>query len=398
MLSPSDRGFSVAGLNAAGALDGVGVASFRIVASDDYGGTTYDPFVVVIPEPEPGEPSLPASSFVYEDEQLDLPWLFRRSFESLTPFWDTAATQRAKPTNAGATLGRVLFYDKRLSIANTHSCGSCHEQSLGFTTADRFPLGVLGTPLKRNSMTVANSRYNLLEQYFFDMRVDGLERLALMPIEDPAELGNLWPLLEAKLAATDFYPPLFEAAFGTREITRKGVADALAQFLRSIITYRSRFDQAYLIADGDDSTPLPDPSLVLTATELRGAEVFEQSSCNFCHRTELQLMDSVANNGLDVLPLDPGAGDGTFHPPSLRNIAVTAPYMHDGRFANLREVIDHYDHEVLDTPQLHSALRDHLGAVRRLALTEQDKVALEAFLGTLTDHAMLTDPKFSDPF
>ena len=171
----------------------------------------------------------------------------------------------AKPTNAGATLGRVLFYDKRLSILNTHSCGSCHEQSLGFTTADRFPTGVLGTPQKRNAMAIANSRYNLFERYFSDTRVKDLENLSLMPIEDPTELGNLLPLLEQKLGATDFYPLLFQAAFGTREITRERIAKALAQFLRSIITYRSRFDQAYLVLDGDDLGQ--EPLVLLRASE-----------------------------------------------------------------------------------------------------------------------------------
>ena len=399
MTSPPGRGFSLQGLTAVGSLAPLSVASFKITASDGYGGTTTDAFVVATPAPPPGEPALPATTFVYDDAELPLPWLFRRSFTHFTPFWDTGGTQSRPPTNTGATLGRVLFYDKRLSILNTHSCGSCHEQSLGFTTAQRFPSGVLGIPLKRNAMALANTRYNLFEQYFWDLRVGGLERLVLMPIEDPAELGNLLPLLEQKLAATTFYPRLFEAAFGTPEITRERISHALSEFLRSIVTYRSRFDQAFLQLEEPPASP-PDPAQFLTAPELRGAELFESSSCTRCHTTELQTMDGGLNNGLDAVPVDLGAGNGAFRAPSLRNVAVSAPYMHDGRFATLRAVIDHYDHGVVDSPLVSIRLRGENfdGPVRRLNLSEDDKNALEAFLGTLTDTALLADPKFADPF
>jgi cytochrome c peroxidase len=136
----------------------------------------------------------------------------------------------------------------------------------------------------------------------------------------------------------------------------------------------------------------------LTATELRGADLFAENGCAVCHRTQLQI-DAHANNGLDAILTDPGDHEGSFSAASLRNIAVTSPYMHDGRFATLREVIDHYDHGVVDAPFVSPVLRESgNGPIRRLFLSEFDKNALEAFLRTLTDYEMLTDPKFADPF
>lgn len=398
MTTPAGRGFRVEGIYALGALGSTDIAQFKITASDGFGTFATDVFVVAKAGPLPGKPTLPATSFVYEDASLSLPWEFRKSI-ALDPFWDTAFTSNGSgpPTNATATLGRVLFYDKRLSITNTHSCGSCHVQSHGFATAERSPTGVLGIPLKRNAMALANTRYNFRERWFSDSRAFSLESLVLMPIEDPTELGNLLPLVEKKLAETDFYPPLFAAAFGTPEITSERIARALAKFLRSVITYRSRFDQAYLRMEPPPALA-PDATQFLTATELRGAELFAASRCAVCHRTELQI-DAHANNGLDAIPLDPGDSERSFRAASLRNIAVTAPYMHDGRFATLREVIDHYDHGVVDSPFVSTVLRESdNGPIRRLFLSELDKNALETFLGTLTDSAMLTDPKFADPF
>lgn len=408
ITAPPGQDFSVQGTDAAGRLDAAGLAGrFVITATDNFGASGADVFVVATAVPEPGRPVLLTPGYEYEDERLPLPWPFMQSRGALQPFWDTAGSSIGRdngsgfPTNAGATLGRVLFYDKRLSVTNTHSCASCHLQPLSFTTAERFPTGVMGTPLRRNAMQLANVRYNLQEDWFGDLRAHTLEELVLMPTEDPTELGNLVYLVEEKLAATDFYPPLFEAAFGTPEVTAARIARAVSQFLRTIITYRSRYDQAYLSMDPPPA-PLPDPARVLTAEELRGADIFVASHCTDCHQTDLQTLELGAlNNGLDMFPADPGEVDGRFRAPSLRNIAVSAPYMHDGRFAGLREVIEHYDHGVVDSGLTSFLMRDDSVAgapIRRLNLSEDDKNALEAFLNTLTDTEMLTDPKFSDPF
>jgi cytochrome c peroxidase len=151
-----------------------------------------------------------------------------------------------------------------------------------------------------------------------------------------------------------------------------------------------------------------DPLTVLTPEEMRGRDLFNNDyiypgpglpfACSTCHATNVQLMDVPTNNGLDVLSSDPGR-NGRFRAPSLRNIALSAPYMHDGRFATLREVIEHYDHGIQNSPQLSTVLRQNqIGPVLRLNLSAVEKDALEAFLLTLTDTAFLTDPKFSDPF
>ena len=205
-----------------------------------------------------------------------------------------------------------------------------------------------------------------------------------------------------KLRATPFYGPLFTAAFGTDEITAERIATAMSQFLRSIVSYRARFDQAYSRMDDPElqpPLPPPDPTQFLTPTELRGVELFHSSGCDACHHTTTQLVGSQFNTGLELVPIDEGSRNGAFRAASLRNVALTAPYMHDGRFATLREVIEHYDHGVIETEFLSDGLRESRGGpVRRLNLTEQDKVALEAFLLTLTDAALTNDPKFSDPF
>src|SRR5262249_20777480 len=156
------------------------------------------------------------------------------------PLWDMQSPDN-RTSNAGATLGRVLFYDRRLSLTNTHSCSSCHHQANGFAAPERFSVGGQGTPMKRNTLGLANVRYNASAGSFGDMRVPSLEKLALMPIVAPTELGNFLPMLERKLAETDFYPPLFDAAFGSPEVTSDRIARALTQFLQAMISYRTKF-------------------------------------------------------------------------------------------------------------------------------------------------------------
>jgi cytochrome c peroxidase len=382
-----------------GALAGVGVVTFELKATDTFGGVAIDKFSVAVAAPEPPTPTLPSQSYIYEDEQLPLPGQFASSV-AFPPgiFWDTPPGDNPI-TNAGATLGRVLFYDKRLSVTNTHSCASCHEQARGFGSRERFDTGVLGVPLKRHSMALANARFNVSERYFSDQRIGPLEALALLPIEDSRELGSYLPQVETKLAAASFYPPLFEAAFGSRTITRDRIGKAIGQFLRSMMSYRAKFDTVY------SGEVILEP--LMTPQEMRGLHLFqERPSCVACHGLNIQTVENARNNGLDATITDPGVIDSSgptalFRVPSLRNVAVSAPYMHDGRFATLREVIDHYDHGVQDNPALGIVLREDVNPnkpPRRLDLSEEDKQALEAFLRTLTDDAFLTDPKFSDPF
>jgi len=207
------------------------------------------------------------------------------------------------------------------------------------------------------------------------------------------------PALEQKLRATPFYGPMFEAAFGTPGITADRVLRALEQYVQALISYRTKYDQACDTVGG----VFKDCAQGLTAQEMRGLQLFtrpggDEISCTNCHDLPSAANVWLANNGIDVQFTDAGSGMGVFRPDTLRNIALTAPYMHDGRFATLREVIDHYDHGIQDSQFLDTRLRKHDGTAKRMDLPEEDKAALEAFLHTLTDDAMLSDPKFADPF
>ena len=400
-LRGEPRGLVVNGSRVTGAFESIGLVEITIHARDAFGGDGSDIFLIAAPAPEPGSPTLPDPPFVYSDEGLadEMPYMFRDASN------DTVL-EHNRTSDSGAALGRVLFHDKRLSITNTKSCSTCHAQSLGFATPERFPTGALGVPLKRNAMALGNTRFNAQRAWFSDMRVHALETLALQPIENPAELGSTLSLVEAKLRATDFYAPLFEAAFGSPEITRERIGLALAQFLQSMMTYRSRHDLAF---NPMENVPF-DPAPVLTAQEMRGFQLFDdnpRTRCNSCHDLRLGTNVWQANNGLDVVPTDPGTLDealrrdgsvGVFRAASLRNIAVTGPYMHDGRFATLRDVLNHYDHGVQDGPNLDGILRDLQGGPIRMNFTEDEKDDLEAFFRTMTDDAFLTDRKFSDPF
>jgi cytochrome c peroxidase len=257
-------------------------------------------------------------------------------------------------------------------------------------------VGVTGEASRRNAMGLSNVQFNRANRFFSDARVESLERLVLMPIEDPAELASSLPLVVSRLSSTDFYPPLFEAAFGTPKVTAERISWALAQFLRSLKSFSSPFDRLWNPVEGQDSVPV---ASAFPPLALEGQDLFRELSCHVCHRDSFHIMGGPTGNGLDVVPADAGAGEGRFRSGSLRNIERTAPYMHDGRFATMREVIDHYDHGMKSVDPLATALTDPAtGGPKRMNLTERQKVALEAFLRTLTDEDFLSDARFSDPF
>jgi cytochrome c peroxidase len=396
-------GLSVAGTQVTGALASIGATEVMVTARDGFGGETVETFMVAAPAPASGAPALPATSYVYEDAQLPFRYVLTFPY-ALYPF-DSSPNV---PTNAGATLGRVLFHDKRLSITNTIACASCHQQSHGFASPNRFDTGVLGTPIKRNTMTLTNGRMGLQQDFgfFSDVRVERLRDAARSALEAHDELGSSLPDVVTKLRAAGFYEPLFNAAFGSPDITDDRVLLALEQYVRTILSYRTRFDQVCLPMD---NSPVGCET-GFTAQELRGQQIFEgaaQVPCALCHNRWNFHNDWHANNGIDDVVTDPGAtnpaiqrdgSQGVFRAGSLRNIARTAPYMHDGRFAALRDVINHYDHGIKQSRDLDALLKTSTGEVRRMDLSEEDKDALEAFLNTLTDDEMLTDPKFSNPF
>lgn len=298
-------------------------------------------------------------------------------------------TPQSNPiTDAGATLGRVLFYDKKLSRNNTISCASCHKQGHGFSDPERFSTGFLGSTTSRHSMSLANVRYYDPNRFFWDERSSSLEAQVLEPIQDPIEMGMDLELLQTKLSNYSYYETLFTEAFGSPEINTLRIAQALAQFVRSIVSYRSKYD---LGVDINFSN--------FTAQEQQGRQLFNsnQTRCDNCHEGDLQILDDVSNNGLDATTIDPGAGNGQFKSPSLRNIAIRPPYMHDGRFDTLAEVIAFYNSDIQDHPNLDNQLQRN-GQPRRMNLDNEEQAALIAFLETLTDNALLEDLAFSDPF
>lgn len=318
-------------------------------------------------------------------------------------------------TNMGATLGRVLFYDKNLSIDNTISCASCHEQEAAFSDNAKFSEGLNGELTRRNSMTIINSRFYENGSFFWDERASTLEEQALMPIQDHTEMGMELGPLEEKLRQLDYYPILFEKAFGSSEVTSNNIAHALSQFMRSIISVNSKFDKGFEAAGfPEDEEEMPDfPNY--TPQENIGMDIFYRgrngATCLYCHGTPQHVNDEAKNNGLSLNYTDKGKGEitgnsshnGLFKVPSLRNIAKTGPYMHDGRFETLMEVVNHYSDNVQDHPNLNFRLKDSddpspNSNVLRLNLTQAEKEALIAFLHTLTDEEVLTNEKYSDPF
>jgi cytochrome c peroxidase len=306
-------------------------------------------------------------------------------------------------TDAGATLGRVLFYDTRLSANNTIACASCHQQQHAFSDARRFSTGFEGKVVDRNAMSLVDLRYYVRGRFFWDERAASLEEQVLLPIQNRIEMGQDLPGLVERLAKEADYPELFRKAFGTPQITQQRLAQALAQFVRSLVSSQSKYDEGMARASS-----LRADFANFTAQENHGKTLFLRH-CAVCHLPAGQgavfSPATLANTGLDAneKAADGGVGDvtlnrfqiGQFKSPSLRNVEFTAPYMHDGRFATLEDVIDHYSKGVRLHPNLDPRLR---GPRRRLDLDETEKAALVAFLKTLSDRKFITDPKFSDPF
>ncbi|MFI8604202.1 cytochrome-c peroxidase [Cellulophaga baltica] len=305
-------------------------------------------------------------------------------------------------TDDGATLGRVLFYDKNLSMNNTISCASCHIQENGFSDPNALSIGFDGELTSRNSMGLANARFYANGRFFWDERAATLEAQTLVPIQDLVEMGLTLTELEAKLSQKTYYATLFTNAFGDETITSNRVALALSQFIRSMVSYESKFDEGLAqTQDIDDNFPN------FTTSENRGKQLFmsNQTRCFDCHATNVFVGDDARNNGLDATITDLGVGGitgnnnelGEFKVPSLRNIALTGPYMHDGRFETLEEVVEHYNSGVQDNPNLDNRLTQG-NNVRRLNLSEADKQALVDFLNTLTDDTFINDEKYASPF
>ena len=401
-LSHSIPGIEQSGSNLVGTPTESGVVDITVTAqlNNDSTLSNTTQLVVAANDSDLPEPTLPTILIDYEAIIASLPDQYTSRVDEFGNIANTDNTPNDNPvTNAGATLGRVLFYDKRLSLNNAISCASCHQQDIGFSDDRQFSLGFAGGETGRASTSLSHARYYDRGRFFWDERAETLEDQVLMPIQDSIEMGMTLDDLRDKLAATSFYPDLFEDAFGDSTITDERIANAMAQFIRAMVSTESKFDQAFV--DGELDTG------AFTDQELEGLQLFSGNAgtggrdlgCIRCHETIGFVGDNTHNIGLDLVDTDEGAGNGEFKVQSLRNIAVSAPYMHDGRFATLREVIDHYDSGVQDNPNLSNRLRRRNNdSVRRLNLSEDEKNSLEAFLNTLTDEAFLSDERFSDPF
>ena len=335
---------------------------------------------------------LPATPYNYS--KIELPRHFQSQFAK--PLDNTPATNPI--TDEGATLGRVLFYERRLSVNNTVSCSSCHLQKHAFADSNRFSKGFDGRHTDRHAMNLVDLRYYGNHRFFWDERAPGLEETVLLPIQNRLEMGQDLTRLVTLLEADRRYPKLFRSAFGSPVISPDRIGRALAQFLRSLVSYQSKYDagRAAVASSHEDFSNF-------TAQENRGKALFLRH-CATCHMPTQDahlFMLFPTNNGLDddLVSADGGIGEITLNPrdvgrfksPSLRNVAVTGPYMHDGRLTTLDAVVDHYSRDF--KPHLNLDPR-----MRPFNFTANEKAALIAFLNTLTDTQFLSDPKFSDPF
>lgn len=307
-----------------------------------------------------------------------------------------------------ATLGRVLFYDGHLSVNNAVACANCHKQQFAFADNVAFSRGFENRPTGRNSMTIQDMAQPFMSNgttpvfssqfLFWDGRESTLSNLVMRPIGNHVEMGvedvNTLP---SKLSGLSYYNKLFKDAYGDETVTVERISQAIAVFMTSIQTGNSRFDQEKL------------KQTSFTAQEEYGRQLFNNKyNCNNCHQLN-QGAYSIAvdfmniglstdgDKGRSVISGSP-ADVNKFKIPNLRNVALTAPYMHDGRFETLEQVLNHYSSGINDDPNLDIRLRGTDGKPMRMNISDNEKTALIAFLSTLTDYNMISDAKYSNPF
>ena len=308
-------------------------------------------------------------------------------------------------TNAGAMLGRVLFFDKNLSVNNSISCASCHLQSHAFDDSSQFSLGFEGGTTDAHAMRLLNAQFYLGEDFFWDRRAPSLESQTTQPIQNSVEMGfdathGGFSSLITKMNELEYYPELFAFVFGSSEITENRVQRALAQYIREMVSTTSKFDTGYAqvfnpnIPNGNVGMDFPN----FTNEENLGKALFVNPptqggvGCIACHPApSFALVENSRSNGLDM-------GETTiFKAPSLKSVALSTHFMHDGRFTTLAEVIEHYNSGIQPGPALDNRLNPG-GNPLRLNLTQEQKNALVAFLETLTDLTTPQQEKFNDPF
>jgi cytochrome c peroxidase len=291
-------------------------------------------------------------------------------------------------TVEGVALGKKLFHEPLLSGNNTQSCASCHNQTFSFSDNQTFSKGIDGALGTRNAQPIINSLW--MSSLFWDGRALTLEDQALEPVPNPIEMHQSWSNAIAKLQAEASYPTLFKKSFGTTTITKELVVKAIAQFERTFISANSKYDR-WLNGKAQ-----------LDSSELRGYNLFftEKADCFHCHGNILFTDNLFHNNGLDAFPSDQGRqkvtndanDEGKFKTPTLRNLLFTAPYMHNGRFTTLEQVVEFYSTGLKFSATVDPLMKNvNRGGIQ---LTSQEKLDLVAFLKTLTDSSFVNNTAF----
>jgi len=294
------------------------------------------------------------------------------------------------PTKYGVELGKKLFYDARLSKDNTISCAFCHEQSSAFTHHGHdFSHGINNLIGNRNAPAVQNMAFQ--SEYFYDGASNSIEMLSIVPIHNPVEMDETLPEIAEKLKQDAEYVRLFKGSFENQQISSANILKALGQFMTVMISADSKYDKYVRNEIGG----------TLNAQELQGLDLF-QNNCASCHATDLFTDNSFRNNGLPPNPNLNDLGRETvtgfeydrykFKVPSLRNVALTAPYMHDGRFGSLQSVLNFYSNGIQNTQNLDPLMQQH--GTLGIQLTQEEKEAIIAFLKTLTDEKFISNPAF----
>lgn len=372
-----------------------------------------DSTVVETMEEEDGTDDVVANTAIYQNYvNIDFD-----NLDSYTPILPTHYDPVADATNTpdenpitdkGAALGRILFYDKQLSRNNTVSCASCHDQNNGFDDPNQFSTGFEGGLTGAHAMRLLNAQFYQGINFFWDKRAENLEAQTTQPIQNEVEMGfdathGGFEALLTKMDGLEYYPELFELVYGDPTITEERAQLAMAQFIRAMVSVDSKFDegysQVYEVGAPGNNVAAPFPNY--TAQENLGKLLFLNpinqggAACAGCHQApSFALNLNSRSNGLDFGEIV------IFKSPSLKSASTSTHFMHDGRFSSLAEVIEHYNSGIESGPALDVRLRDPSDPTEplRLNLSENDKLALEAFINTLTDTVISDDARFSDPF
>lgn len=319
-------------------------------------------------------------------DEDDIKWEKPSNFPDLTYTFNNNALKKSR-----FELGKKLFHDPRLSEDNTISCASCHIKEFAFSDAGKsFSIGIDGLVGKRNAPAIQNMAFN--KEYFYDGASNNLEMVPIVPIHNEIEMREELPTILDKLRLDIEYQQMFKKAYNDEKMTSTSMLKALSQYMTLLVSSNSRYDKYVRKEEGGN----------LNELEKKGLVLFRQN-CSSCHSTDLFTDNSFRNNGVRVNPSvnDKGREDVSgeeedrykFKVSTVRNVALTAPYMHDGSIATLEDVLDFYSSGIKDSPTLDPLLRQKNGRVG-IPMTSEEKKAIIAFLHTLTDYEFINNPKF----